>query len=402
MAGTYKGSIEHYVDSSLAATGSIQALFKATFDLLSNAGDIGVQRLAYSTGSVPSGTPVNGAGTGYYDAAAPFGNNAWACFRFLSATKGAFDVLIQYTGTATFGTLPGAPGRVGGTTNAAFGFSAACKSDGTTAWGGTTNNNGADTKGSIVWVSGSTKMAVYPRSNAIGGSFVTNKQDMVYVAVGVSNSPVKFNILIDNSTLYFTYDEGSSVLTSTYDFTYFGPYTAMSGTTPTASYVCIGGRGMSAGSNTTAGTTFGTTAGTTVAADGGISHPYYGDVKIGIFDRLTSLFATTSAQQQPSMANESPQYTAMPIVVGMSETSASYGMCGMIHEFIQEVYNVNIHDTNSTKTKAVLGGAYTFASVKHLVPWHSGTTPGTGRTRNGVQFASALWLRLLHARKQIT
>lgn len=384
MSGKIKGSIEHFVSVGNAATGSAQSTFTAIFNLLSNAGDVGIQRLAYNTGSAVAGSPSSG--TGYFDAATPFGSNAFACFRFLSASCGPFDFLIQWASTtAGFGSAPGNPAVLptNPVANGCMAIAGAIRADGATAWNGTTLNNGNDSKGSMVWSSGSTKMAVFPRANDIGGSYVGNKQAMAIVCFETTH---RNHYFIDKDAIYIAHDRD---VNSTYAYNYFGVYTPISGTSPTASCVMISFGPSAGGSATAAATVFGPTTGGGGggAFDGGISHPHNVNAKSMTYDRLSNFFSATA---QPNRSNESSIYDELPLYVGMIEASSSYGLCGIIHDLFREGYGMGVHDTTTALNKVALGSANTAGSVKHILPWHTGTTPGSGVTTAGVQFSIPL------------
>lgn len=115
----------------------------------SYAAELGIQRIAYNTGSAAGGN-------GYWDQAQAIGNNAFSVYRFMSASV-PFNMLLQYCSTnGTFGNSPGDPGTLdAGTGGPTIGIAFAARTDGNNAWNGTTLNNGNDSKSStLVWTSG--------------------------------------------------------------------------------------------------------------------------------------------------------------------------------------------------------------------------------------------------------
>lgn len=383
---TYKGSIEHLFSVVATISGTIQSMFKVTYDFLNSGSDIGIQRLAYNTGTRPSG--CNQTGTNFYDQAQPFGDNSWACFRFSSASV-PFDILIQYSGIgATFGNTTNDHARIGGSAfsgQSNFGIAVATAFSGSTPidpWNGTTTLSGSDRKGTAVWTSGSAtnRLSVFPRSNAFGGSFASTNDDMVAFVFGFgSTTPHRYQIIASKDAIYLARDQSDD---SAYDrFFYAGSYNPISGSSPTVPFLVW----STLTTNETAGTQIpSTTAGTSNTSDGGIAHPLFVDTKFLSIDRL-SYFNQTSALQ-PNNSFSPTQYDEFPVYVGMNETTASFGICGTI-DFVREIYKTNVHDINNVTQRAVFGSATTPAAIKHSVPWVSGTVPGTGTTRAGVQFS---------------
>jgi len=383
---TYKGSIEHLFAVIPKISGTIQAMFKVTYDFLNSGSDLGIQRLAYNTGTRPS--DCGQTGTNFYDQNQPFGDNSWACFRFASASV-PFDILIQYSGTGvTFGNTTNDHAKIGGSAAASqnnFGIAVATAFSGSTAidpWNGTTTLSGSDRKGTAVWTSGSAtnRLSVFPRSNAFGGSFVTTNDDMVAFVFQFSTSaPHRYQIVASKDSIYIARDQWDD---SAYDkFFYAGSYNPISGSSPTVPFVVW----SPLTTNETAGTQIpATTVGTSYSTDGGIAHPLFVDTKFLSIDRLSYFNQTTALQ--PNNSFSPTQYDEFPIYVGMNETTSSYGICGTL-DFVREIYKTNVHDINNVTQRAVLGSDSSVSSIKHSIPWVSGTTPGTGTTRAGVQFS---------------
>jgi hypothetical protein len=97
MAGPIVGTIEHYFAGAGLTTASVQTFFVNCYNFLNNnTGSLGVQRIAFNTGSKDTCMTLT-RGMNFYDQSNPAGQNAFACFRFLSASV-PFDVLIQWTG----------------------------------------------------------------------------------------------------------------------------------------------------------------------------------------------------------------------------------------------------------------------------------------------------------------
>ena len=183
MAGVKKFKLDAYL-SGLTVSDYAQGIFKQTWDFFKQLEVAGhVVEVARNNGS-------GGTGTDFWDGANPFGPHAWYVFRYPPSSLRTFSVyvLFQYTNTNNFGNIsPGSPAKINGVLGSAsnihLAFSVAIAYDSmgnsVNPWGGTTGSLGSDTKGSPVWVKpvgGS--LYVLPRSNSLGGSFSTLREDM--------------------------------------------------------------------------------------------------------------------------------------------------------------------------------------------------------------------------------
>lgn len=382
MAGPIRGSIEHFIDATALTTASVQGFFVNVYNFLNNnTGTLGIQRLAYNTGSQDTGMTTTRA-MNYWDQPQPAGQNAFAAFRFLSASV-PFDVMIQWAGAATFGAAPGAPGLVFAAATAnSFGIAMAQRSDGVTAWNGSTNNNGSDVKGASVWTS-SSLTAYYPRSNdpSRAGAHGSLKQNAGGFTA-LSSIQTRHHIIADYDNLVILYDVGAA---NQYVMIAFGAYTPMSGLNPTVPYFMVN---RNATLPYVASTQIGTPAGTTDA--GGVSHPSlalsgtcsFGADRLGGTSTTFGFFQNTSAQ--PNKAFSTQRFDEFPLMIGIFE-SPLVGLVGQHFSFFRETFNIATHDTNSDLTRTCFG-TNTVPTIKTTTPWHSGTTPGTGATRTGVQF----------------
>lgn len=377
MAGPIAGSIEHLMAAGLT-TASCQSFFVNCYNFFNNnTGTLGIQRIAYHTGSTPpGGTPVRGMN--FYDQANPAGDNAWACFRFLSASV-PFDILIQASMGSAFGNAPGNPGLSNGSAaTQLFGIAFACTPNSGTAWNGTQNNNGSDAKGAVVWTSSSQSSTIwFPRSNEAlrAGSHGTLKQNMLGFAI-TNNYDYRAHFIADYDNIVILYDLGA---TNAYSFIMIGLVTPVSGLTMNVPYFSLCDSVLP----TTDTIQIGSLAGTG-AENGGIAYPNHsvsGTTSIAI-DRFGGAFLQ-NAQGQPNKAFATPQWNEFPLNVGCFENPI-IGLCGQ-NTFVREVYNIATHDTNAAGTRAVFGAA-TVASLKFTVPWHSGTVPGTGVAKEGTRF----------------
>lgn len=376
MAGPIKGSIEHYIAASLT-TGSAQMMFVNCYNFLNNnTGTLGIQRIAYNTGSQDTGM-TQFRGMNYYDQANPAGQNAWACFRFLSASV-PYDVLIQWTGATSFGTAPGSPAQALNTsaTNC-FAVAVAQSTSSVDPWNGSRLNNGNDTKGTPVWIS-SSNVVYYPRSNDTtrAGTHGSSKQNMA-AATSLGSLELRCHFVADYDNFVILWDASND---TTYGFFAMLKYTPMSGVVADVPYFSIQDSAIPA----TAGTIYGNLGGT---IGGGTSWPSVttsGSISVTVERLGTNLFVNTTCQ--PNRMYSTQKFDEFPIFMGGFESPNQVGMLGQHSEFMREVYNIATHNTNETGTRAVFGGSTTQATIHYTIPWHSGTTPGTGIAKTGVQF----------------
>ena len=380
MAGPIKGSIEHFFAGAGLLSGTAQSAFVNIYSFLNNnTGTLGIRRLAYHTGSKGTGM-ADTRGMNFYDQANPAGENAWACFGFMSASV-PWYVLVQWTGGTAIGTAPGSPAlfESSAATTHMFAVAFAQRVDGGNPWNGSSGSNGIDTKGTPVWHPGTSSLVVHPRSNDAvrGGSHGTSRQNLMGFS-SLASTNYRMQLVADYDNIAIMFDSGAD---NSYAGIIFGQYVPLSGTNPQVPYVSIKDTTVPF----TAGTQYGPSNGSS-AQQGGIGYP---DVSISGTcssgnDRYgTTFFQTTLAQ--PNRAYGTPLYNEFPMLVGLNEQNNQVGATGQMGSFFCEVYNVSTHDTNGARTRAAFGTT-TLASVKMTIPWNSGTVPGSGVNRAGVQF----------------
>jgi len=246
-----------------------QALFKVYYDACERWVTVGyAERVALNWGS-------GGTGTDFYDGANPFATNAWCVYRFPSTARRpwAYYISFQWSGGGSFGSSPGNPGLIygttGGGTNSQIGvqFALAVDADGFSAdaWTGTTNFDGADTKGSPVWaapVGGS--VHVWPRSNNPGGSHATLRENYFAIQDGTyltSRSHIFHDG--DHFMLWFDGNDDGFPTGIGIDHIYFGPYKPRNDIEDQIPFLAMKGANDGPGTGTgLSTTTVGDTAGT--------------------------------------------------------------------------------------------------------------------------------------------
>lgn len=398
---TTKGKIEVRINPGIRATGEY---FVSLHNFLSGTcSSIGVTRIASNYGS-------GGTGFGYWDTSpsATPGTNSWAVFRFGNAQI-PFNVLIQVVNiNSSNGTTLGANTNVtvvpnsvaSNTTNYGVLITVAQRLDGTNPWAGGTANVGADAKATTVWTAGTSTLIAYPRTNSVGGSFATNREGcMVLNEVNLSNWGLGVNdlnndiytygtrshFLADENNLLIVDDTGSN---GTNKYFHFGKYVPRPGINAQAPYVCMNQMYVlhdpivaryNYGSVTQpAQNNFSNTIG-----DGGVCHPTASNgVKLMYPDYVAN--AMNAFYQPNKTVTNIARHEIFPVYVGMNE-APYYGLLGSI-DFFRQISNVPTYYTNPDRTLAVFGGAASNQSTKLAIPWDGKTSPGSGISREGIDF----------------
>lgn len=392
MSGPIRGSIEHYGGVVLATSASLQDIFVSIYNFLnSNGSTLGIERVCYNTGSTPTGAPAV-RGMNRYDSASCAGPNAFAVFTFKSASL-PWTILIQWCdGSTNMNTAPGAPGLLNGSAvNSGLGIAVAQNSNGSLPWAGTQKNtpnaSGSASKAGTVWNSGSAFLSVWPRSNVSGGATTSARQNMMQLFAASSTNSYRLQMVADYDNLAILIDESAD---NTYVHAFmFGKYVPLTGSSTAGTY--FGVSGVATTFPQTAMSVLSTTAGTgTGGYEGGVAFPSASvtrTVKNIMFDRLSGLVNTSFTAYHPNKTFSSASYTEFPLIVVTNETNEE-GYLGMHNEFFREVYNTAVHDTNIGGTRCAFASSLTLATVKITIPWHSGTAPGSGTTRGGVQWGN--------------
>lgn len=389
------------------------------------------------------------AGTGFtYNQSTPTTTtsyNAWFVVRMNATALRPYDTwhLFQWGGNGggsstgqweptswTFGESPGSPALICGGNFSSFGgaciaHSCAVGIGGSTGgstlsntngygspWNGTTNNNGADTKGSTVWTtpSGGTSFLVYPRSNALPqGSYTADTQNMISLVTisNAANGKMRQQILADDDSWVTLFD---STNTGNYQMASAGVYFAKPGLSASLINYYQFCHGYNTNITTlnyadaSTGSCYGTLVGTT-DFEGGVGSYSYGSPTVrGIqFDQLQAF--GTSTNTFPNLQNDG-YYDELDIALGSIDNTtaaAGYvnanpqngpyfninGYLGRIN-FIRQTYNVVANSVEDGYGRYYVGATATQAQQKYSVPWDNVnfTVPLTGTTPQGVTFVS--------------
>ena len=282
-----------------------------------------------------------------------------------------FYVLFQWSYNSVIGTSPGNPGDAAG----AYGtvIQVAMDTSGGNPWQGGTDDDGADAKGSPVWAADGGNLLVFPRGNGLGGTFATNKEALATAAFFSANG--RHQVVINDDYFWVASDRGNDGGYN--EMVYFGPYTPSDGITPDAAYI------MAQNPNQSVTTTQGTTANSSQSADGAVAHP---DSARGVrsfrYDRLAQLLADSNHQPNPVRG----EYDAVPptIMLYDSQGAGTYGAIGTLDN-MPEVNRIATHQTNGARTRVAIGGTSS-TTIKWFPDWDGETQPGSGSSRDGIEF----------------
>lgn len=340
---------------------------------------VGIERIAYNTGS-------SATGENFPDQPGNVGHNAWSCFRFLSASV-PFYMLIQATGNNSPNSAPGTPGLFdnnAGVSGLAVSF--AMRADGGNPWNGSVARSGSDWKGTPVWTGGSSDLFVWPRVNGIGGSRASNKDSMmgIFRSVAISapfpRAGTRMSIVSDENNIIFVGDDDSDMNCR---LLYFGKYVPRPGLTTGHPYVCLRNSEDTVASFTH--TTYGSTSGNAVLiADGGIVHPtLLSSGTCAVIATSLSAFWSQTFQPNTVVPTGSFAFDEFPIFIGVSEYPHA-GYVGMI-DWIRQTYGPGTGETNESGTRAFFGNSSRW-SAKVSIPWSPDVSPYTGTDRAGTIF----------------
>jgi hypothetical protein len=369
MAGTIRGSIEHLI-SATGQNFNVDHFIAAVKFLESHPSWTSIASWGRGATGAPSTWDYSGG------ANVP-GSNAWVVFQ---NTGGAYSwfVMLQFSWSDIFGN-PGTGGEPGDVQSDYYnGVQMAFDtSGGTNIWNGTTNNDGTDTKGAVVWVPDGGTVVVHPRSNGSGGTFVTPKEAHAQM-VAAAGAPGRFQLLADDDYLWWGSDLSNN---GSYDSAgYMGPFTPDDGVTmpgPPLLMYQQGGDLSDYGAVGTLDNSSPTDEGGVIAAVGQDQSRIF---KCPMHGGWFSTTQQPNAQRSPASHDE----IAIPLCVDDADGSGTFGYLGKI-ELVKMAFNVPTHDTNGAMTKAFFGSAST-ATRHWIVDWDGSTVPGTGGTREGIQF----------------
>lgn len=370
MAGTITGLVDARVGDGASQSAALnnQEAFTVIYNYLNSK----YTRVSSNFGS-------SGTGFDFHDGTNPSGENAWAVFTADSASV-PFDILIQWADVNSFGSSPGNPGLLQGSIVDGVGIMAAFREDGTSPWGGTTDDDGADTKGSTVWTPGTSTLHVLGRSNTTGGSHATNKENTFSLCdVATVGGFGRIHCVGDDDGLVIMTDHDDD---GDYQGLYLGAYAPRTGLSINFPLCLI------VNPDTTpvfwatgANNTFGSTTGNQQMEGGMVGRDESSGVRGLSVNTNIGAFETAF---QPNNQLASPELDASEIAILHRETQQ--GLSGFVPSALMAaVFNVNNHEVNAGGTRAYLAET-TVAALKWSIAWGGGNPPGTNTNRSGVSF----------------
>jgi hypothetical protein len=335
-----------------------------------------VNRIAYYFGD-------GGTGTDFHDGANPTTGNAFSVWEVPPAGSRTWSwyFMLQYSQSSPFGgAANGAPARLSGSTtgtNMNLGFQAAvaftsggASANPWTAAGGTTNNDGTDSKADPVWAPpASGSLQVYPKNNNTGESYAASKENCTAIMSLNANYVTRLHMIMDSDNIAFTVDHDDD---NEYESNLLcGWYTPLSGLTPKGPLFLL-----------KASAAFAPQAAYT-GSDGGLLGPLDESIRSLIFDIRDYDRSTT---YQPNNQFGSPEYMEAPLALYVQD--ANQGLVGFADpDFCRYTYNIVTNSTIDSLGRVVIGGTSTAAS-HFTLPWDGATTdPGNpATTRVGIDF----------------
>jgi hypothetical protein len=397
MAGTIHGRIDCLANEASDNFKTSQAKFKTLFDFLSGQ----FTRIAWYKGDASGNIPGGASrGSDYWDGAAPFGQHAWALFRVNGSTGAhAWYLLITYLDgqnnfTLASGNGPASPCTLGGGNqyfNTGIGMQMAWAVDASgndaSPWNGSTNNNGADTKGTPVWTApAGGSVHVLPRSNEPGGGFATNRENFSWLGsyhyAFTGFAPHRFHVVADSDSICFVEDYGDDGGAA---FAYVGVYIPRPGLTVARPFVMINEANDGPLAVFRDGTKYGPITYGDMNRDGGIAGPDTNSSVRQLGKDVLYGFPNVAACN-PNQAFNPVVFDEWAIPVGWSELNSFNGYLGTLDPALaMEINGVNNGDAAADLSRAFFGQSAQYAT-KYSIPWNGVTTPRTNATRQGVSF----------------
>lgn len=410
MSGLKWGKIESYHNQGTAVdnTRSLAAAIIAALDHAANAGAGPIERIAGNFGRLDVSNGA--AGYGAIGSGTPIGHDGFVVYRFKPVGSRTYSIymLIQWgtstytlgARTTTIGSVPRVdPAKWLSASNATnvlgIAFAVALTSGGADAspWLGTTNNNGFDTKGTVlgtgpVWgAPGGGTLFVWPRSNSTGGTHATNKENLASL-LDVQNAagalPIRAHFVGDDDNLVLCFDAQND---ATYSITRFVDMTLATGNAHPIHHMLmqdVNGSGVNAAG------AFGSTTGNSTTEAGvpawnGTAYDVrtlFQSFEVGILGSAT--FQPSNQQQSGGVTQLA--YNAMNTIYYACNEATMYGLVGVAKDFAPLVYNINVHDKDAGLLNVAIGPLNTLGSYKFMIPWDGATTPASGTTPAGVNF----------------
>lgn len=400
----------------------LQETFVSLIKWLDTLSSIGVTRIASYYGqaqgsglgtSLAGYSSLTGTAFDYWDRSANCGTNAWALYCWGSAGT-PFYMLIQWgapniSGTGVSTPMFGDAGGLGSISDkvGAIGVMFALRANGTSPWNGTTNNNGADTKGNPIWIPTSNavqNLYVFPRTNSTRGTYFSTKSYFAQFYQYANTTTAGFayrsrvHAIADENNICLINDIQSTMAP---DVTYFGKFTPINDMyyQTTGSYWMFSSNADPVTTNNGTSTIWGNPIQATanIANEGGIQHPSPSSGTIGFsWDTpAPNYFTAYTYMANPpgafgpynlsgSLVGTNEEY---PFVLFMNESSVSgtYGLVGTsgANDFLRLMTCLPSYTTFNGKTR--IGWSFkTYNQYTGITtPWLPSANPLMGVSREG-------------------
>jgi hypothetical protein len=381
MSGTVVRKVDGFTPSARPAPTATQEAYVRLYNYFQQhvaAGNAALHASSFGGNGVATGM-------GYHDEANPAGENAWAVFRFLASasTKRTLDfyVHIQWADSAQFGqaATDGALAQLNNSTLDGVGIEMAYREDGGDPWLGTTDADGADTKGATpqagpVW--GGTGLHNMEQDNERNAT-VTNKENMRRLFTDQVSTDTRTHMVGDADLIVIWEDKSDDGSVS--NLTMLGCYDPIAGiAVPTPFFMSV----VNAATWPAAGSVVGATSN------------YYGGLMgfdesdgsrtFSLGQSIGGVFS--SSYGQPAAHDGSPVYLDIPAYL-IQRSGVGSGVIGFIPTDIMTLTSAMPGDTaNAAVTRAYLGMANGNVddNVKISVDWDGANPPNSSSTREGV------------------
>jgi len=367
MSGTFVGIVDSYHNLGNYPNRQNRNTFVVLYNFMQR--NVAVGNATLHASNYGSG----GTGFGYYGDANEAGENAWAVFKFLASASSVrttdFYVLIQWADTSAFGASPGDPGSFeNGISTDGVGIMMAYREDGGDPWNGTTNANGADTKGTPVWAGAG--LHVLSKYNETGARS-TNKEDLTYLWDVASNTTAMLHIVGDADAMFFVYYGADITILDR--VIYLGAYTPRDGLVIPNPYVMTGNFQSLLQTTVTSGDSSGI---------------------MGITESRNAVAMKLHEQNlvtfyQPADVGNGYEYVEVPIMISRSggDDPVEFGWLGHLNtDIVQLAYNQPLNAATPTFNRAYLGNNANAGQYRFSVKWGSSAPPSSGRSREGIVF----------------
>ena len=391
----YRARVDCYLQPAAGDSAGVDSRANGEFfvnliqHVSSSMNDLGIEMLAWGYGD-------GGSDWAFWDESGATGKNAFACFRFHSASYGKFDCLIYENTGSSFG------GRTH--TGSIFidnsdkensqeqgyyqvGIAFACHPSGSVPdvypyadgpWnGGYGVNSSIETIGPVWKTTAAGKGAFFPRPNGILGQLSSSRSSLSGIA-GTSMDQSKSHFILSEDSITILVDDASDGYSRVM---HFGPYIPRSGSNPESPYVMwntgddnvvpwIHGYGNTIGSFSLVNNT----------PQGAIAHP---DLSKGALKLSWGYLAHDSSNGYNNFIN-SGSFEKFPVWAIVNE-GVERGILGTLKHLTLGVGMNSL--TVSTLSSSAAFGRPTTTESKVLVPWDGVPPQSSSPNRTGRNFS---------------